>query len=359
MNDFLLNVHAAIEPPAGLRDVYPSQGNVVLRSGDATAVLVTDGSASWGHGVEAAAVAAQRLARLQLSAATTIADLAVRLEEAAFQAEEELSAKDPDADSLFSGTMALIQKRDLSLAWAGDVLLALWSNGALRWLNYPNHHAARIGPSADAPARPSTWYPGLLGCSRAQRAADLSTFGHVTQLADDDVLFMFTETIWSKLNESDILEQIRAASTLQEAWQPRVSEALLRIAKQRGARGHRASVALWLAPRAISEAKPWARPWGYRAVSVSESGTVTYAVEERGTGREIVRIGNLTVHDQKLLVSYEIVSGDLNQATVSCLIFELVLEGLLGGKFRDVKEVLYADSATGIAKTLGYSEPHP
>jgi len=349
-------ITAAVEPPAGLSEVTPLDSVAVLSGSQGVACFVTDPSASWGVGTEAAKLTVDRVRAYSGTNVTETHALAQFAEDAAFQAEAALARQNPEADALFSGALVTLGGQGLSWAWAGDIIVALCSQQSVVCLNTES-------PSADVSRstwtiRRAPWYPGLLGCSRAQRRGQLFAFGGPVTVAPEQAVLALSQAVWSKLDEQTIVDEIRRAATQGRAWQSQVVENLLRIAKSRGAAGHRAVVGIYPALDAsAAESEPLARFRGYQALSIADNAT-RLVVEERQSDREVLVVEVLGLSGEVLTVTFKNPTRDLNRATARRLVYELVLEGYWEGRFRaNTKIVHYVDLDSNVTTKTAYGWP--
>jgi hypothetical protein len=169
------NATAAIEPPAKLSEVSPADGIALLNSPDGLACVVTDPSASWGLGVDAARLTIDRVRAYSGTTVNNVETLSKFVGDAALQAEAKLAQENADADALFSGAVVTITENWMSWATAGDLMIALCSLQSVVWLN--GEWRTDANGLAKLRTKPATWYPGLLGCTRAQRSTNLLTPG--------------------------------------------------------------------------------------------------------------------------------------------------------------------------------------
>jgi len=203
-------------------------------------IVLTDPSASWGMGAEAAAQTLQKL-RAEVSVRTSSLPTAPELlEQLSLTAAEEVSAANDDADTLFSATLLSIQDHSLTCAWAGDILAAVFSPRAgARWINHPNYSGAKDSESWPVRAKPASWYPGLLGCTRAQRANALLEHAPTITLAQDELVVVLSSDLWTRLS-SDVLESVMRVQP-----RDRVHEELVARAEAAGAKSFRCVASAW------------------------------------------------------------------------------------------------------------------
>ncbi|MEO7033622.1 MAG: hypothetical protein ABI548_07085 [Polyangiaceae bacterium] len=344
----------AIEPAAKLSEVSPSDGIALLNDSDGLACVVTDPSASWGSGVDAAKLTIDKVRAY--SGTNSIDALSRFVEEAAFQAESKLAEENPDADALFSGAIVAVKDNMFSWAAAGDLMIALCSVQNVVWLNGDLRAAG--SDVVKLATKPATWYPGLLGCTRTQRSTNLLTPGGPVHLGTEQVVLILSQSVWSKLDDETIVSEARRAAARDRAWQVSVSESLLRIAKSRGAGGHRVAVGIYGAEQSPSATDPRSRASGYRALTVEEASETRIVVEECESEREVLTVEVLGVDSGVLTARFRNPTNDLNRATARGLVYELVLNGLFAGRFKNAaKTINYVDLDTGVATATAYGWP--
>ena len=237
----MLHTQISIKPPAGLHGLTADDVALQFEYGNARHLLLTDASASWGLGSEAAALSLQKLKTEVSGRASSLPTAAELLEQLSLAAAEELSAEHEDADTLFSATLLSIQERTLSCAWAGDILTAVFSpRNGVRWINYPNHSTASEASSWPVRAKPASWYPGLLGCTRAQRASALLELGPKVTLEQDELVLMLSSALWTHLGEG-VLERLLNAHP-----RTQVHDEIVAHAEAKGAKGFRCFASAWL-----------------------------------------------------------------------------------------------------------------
>src|SRR4051812_46492822 len=173
MTNFNYLATVAIEPPAKLSEVSPADGIALLSSPDGLACVVTDPSASWGLGVDAARLTIDRVRAYSGTTVNNLEALSKFVGEAALQAEARLAQENADADALFSGAVVTIKENWLSWVTAGDLMIALCGLQNVVWLN--GERRTDANGLEILTTKPATWYPGLLGCTRAQRSTNLLT----------------------------------------------------------------------------------------------------------------------------------------------------------------------------------------
>lgn len=350
-----LVLSAAIEPPAGLSEVGPMDSIAVLRGPQGLACLVTDASPSWGVGVEGARRTVERLRNDPGGDVTDIRALAKATENAAFEAEAALARQHPEADALFAGAIVTVGAHGVSWAWAGDLMVALCSLQDIACLNGEVRTAKGGGSKLSTSS--TRWFPGLLGCSRAQRQDELFTFGGADGFRVDQAILILSRSVWSTLDEHAIVNEARRTAERERVWQSQLPEGLLRIAKSRGAAGHRAVVGIYSG----FDSAPMdslARSGGYRARSITDASGTRLRVEERESEREVLLVEVLSIVDGVLTVTFKNPSRDLNRATARRLVYELVLEGVMAGRFRNATKVIrYVDLDGDATTETAYGRP--
>ncbi|MGC4095098.1 MAG: hypothetical protein QM756_45700 [Polyangiaceae bacterium] len=347
-------ISAAIEPAAKLSEVSPADGIAVLRGSDGTACVMTDPSASWGLGSDAARLTIERVRAFSGASVSDAGALSRFVEESAFQAEARLAREAPDTDTLFAGALVTVQDGAFSWASAGDLLIALCSVRNISWLNAD--WLCEGGQPPKLVKKSADWYPGLLGCTRAQRSGDLFIGGGPFGFGADQLLLILSQAVWSKLDDESILQEARRVASLGVDWRPELSESLLRIAKSRGAGGHRAAVGFCVGSEQ-STSNALSRSRGYRALTIEEAGEKRALVEERESEREVLAVNVGGVSDGVVTVEFRNPPHDLNRATARGLVFELVLEGLFDGRYRSANAIKYVDSDCDVAATTPYTAP--
>ncbi len=350
-------VTAAIEPPAKLSEVSPADGIALLSGPDGLACVVTDPSASWGLGVDAARLTIDRVRAYSGTTVNDLEALSKFVGDAAHQAEASLAQENADADALFSGAVVTIKENWVSWATAGDLMIALCGLQNVVWLN--GERRTDASGVAKLTTKPATWYPGLLGCTRAQRSTNLLTPGGPINLSSEQLVLILSQSVWSKLDEETIVLEARRAASRDKAWQMSATESILRIAKSRGAGGHRVAVGICRAGESPAFKQPLSRSRGYRALTVEEASESRIELNAEESEREGLVVELMGVGAGVLTVRFRNPTKDLNRATARGLIYELVLEDLFAGRFRNSATTInYVEQDTGIATALAYGFPY-
>ena len=351
-------VRAAVEPTVGIPEVGPQDLFRSIVRGAAGCCVIVDPSASWGRGVEVSSGTLKEFENLLRAEGPGLGleASARKLEQASFAARSKVDIEE-GTDTFFSATLVATEGPRARLAWAGDILAAVCNPQGITWVTWPNYNAAASGAAHGPVApRPAPWFPGLLGCTPEQRSVNLlERAGAEVDLTNGDALMLFSASVWSYLDDASVLAEVRRP--VAAPWQQTIHERVLRIAKQRGAKGYRAVAALSYASSLETEESPLGRSAGYRAYRVEEGTEVRFTLEEQETHREILRAYPPSLKDRTLLVRYEHVSRDLNDATARAILFELLLEKLLGGFRSAAEHVRYLNMASGRERTIGYGWP--